>query len=112
MKQEVKCIHRQKVEESGEIFCSKLHRTVKAYECDKGNCPDCEFKPAAMIPVGRCDECRFCYKTRTPNAGYAYDYYCEAMKSIFGKFKIVGYVEYDSEIPPIPEWCPFRIKEE
>ena len=22
-----------------------------------------------------------------------------------------AYVEYDNEIPEIPEWCPYRIKE-
>lgn len=107
MTQEVKCIHRQETEEERTIFCTKLRHTVKAYECNKGNCPDCEFKPAAMIPVGRCDECRFCRVERTPRAGCAYDYVCTATNKT-----ITTYVEWDSEIPAIPHWCPFRIKGE
>jgi hypothetical protein len=49
-----------------------------------------------------------CETERTIGAGYAFDYLCKAC----GKRKIVGYVEWDSEIPPVPDWCPFRIKSE
>lgn len=59
------------------------------------------------IPVGRCDECPFHYTDYTRGAGCADDYFCK----VAGDRKIAGYVEYASEIPPAPSWCPFYIKE-
>lgn len=59
------------------------------------------------IPIGRCDDCPFYYTDYTRGAGCADDYFCKAAR---GR-KIAGYVEYASEIPPVPSWCPFYIKE-
>lgn len=42
---------------------------------------------------------------RTPGAGYAVDWFCTAA----AKRMIVGYVEWDSELPKdgdFPDWCP------
>lgn len=110
MKSEVVCKHRVEIGEN--IFCNK-HKTFIdkhfAYKCSKGQCKDCEFPTLAVITIniGRCDECPYCDTERTMGAGYAFDYFCKASKK---KKKIVGYVEYDSEIPPVPAWCPFYIK--
>ena len=65
-----------------------------------------------MVGIGRCDECPCVKKTRTPRAGFAFDYYCNACQTLSGPKKITTYVEYDDEIPPVPDWCPFKIKEE
>ena len=43
------------------------------------------------------------YTKATPYAGCATDYYCK----ITG-IKTSNYVEYDDEINPVPESCPFR----
>lgn len=37
----------------------------------------------------------------------AFDYYCGINKK-----KIAEYVERDKELPKVPEWCPYRVKEE
>lgn len=108
MKPLVVCEHRAEIEE--QIFCKKKKEFIKQpYECSKGECKDCHFPTLAIItiPVGRCDECPFHYTDYTRGAGCADDYFCKAA----GGRKIVGYVEYPSEIPPVPTWCPFYIKE-
>ena len=108
MKPLVVCEHRAEIE--GQIFCKKKKEFVKQpYQCSKGHCKDCKFPTVAIItiPVGRCDECPFHDTERTPRAGYAFDYFCKAVNNK----KIVGYVEWDSEIPSVPTWCPFYIKE-
>lgn len=58
--------------------------------------------------IEKCDECPFVQLERTQGAGYAHDYWCT---KTMGKRKfIVGYVEYPSEIPEVPEWCPCKIE--
>lgn len=89
-----------------ECICKKKNRKISEYQCNR--CPDRVFpiEVTVSIPVGRCDECPFIEQKRTIGAGYAFDYFCKALKR--GNNKIAGYVEYDSEIPPVPQWCPFR----
>lgn len=110
MKQGVLCKYCKPYEgDTNMIYCQKKNCDVQGYKCTKSECTLHEFKPTAfvVIGVGRCDECP-CVKTeRTPRAGYAFDYFCKACD---GR-KIVGYVEWDSEIPEIPDWCPFKAKE-
>lgn len=67
-----------------------------------------------ILSIGKCDSqysngvrCPFFYTERTENAGYALDYFCEAAN---GR-KIVGYVEWDSDVPPVPDWCPNLCKD-
>ena len=93
--------------EGNEIYCQKMKKNVLGYKCGPHDCKHHQFIPKAYIPVGRCDMCPMCETERTIGAGYAFDYLCKAC----GKRKIVGYVEWDSEIPEIPDWCPFRAKE-
>lgn len=94
------------------VFCTKLNKENKRYKCNSRDCKFHKFETQALvlIEVGRCDECPFVELIRTMGAGHAYDYYCKANKK-FPKM-IAYYVEYDSEIPPVPEWCPFKKKEE
>ena len=110
MKQGVLCIHckpnTNPLYGDNYIYCDKHKTVIEGYKCGKGFCDSCEFEPMAFIPIGRCDECLHHYTTRTPRAGDAYDYWCRKANK-----KIVTYVEYDSEIPPVPQWCPYRIKE-
>lgn len=101
----VVCKYRQETS-NGKIYCQKHKKFIdQPYKCSKGHCQDCEFPILAevKIPVGRCDECPLCYTERTPRAGYALDYFCKAC----GGKQIDHYVEYDCELRPVPEWCPF-----
>jgi hypothetical protein len=52
-----------------------------------------------------CSKCPLVCITRTKGAGYAEDYHCSALNK-----KIVGYVEWDSDLVPVPDWCPHRIE--
>lgn len=114
MKQGVLCRHCQPYADTNNIYCQLKKETVPGYKCDKHHCKDHEFSKTAMVVVGvgRCDECPCVKQTRTPRAGYAFDYYCNAVQTPSGPMRITTYVEYDSEIPPVPDWCPFKIKEE
>ena len=114
MKRGVLCKYCTPYKDSNKIFCHLKNCDVEGYKCDKGHCSCHSFEPAAMvvIGVGRCDECPCVKQTRTPRAGYAFDYYCNAMQTPSGPMCITTYVEYDFEMPPVPDWCPFKIKEE
>ena len=103
----VVCKHRVDIE--NQIYCQKKKKFIEPqYKCSKGECAECEFPTLALvtIQVGRCDECPFHYTERTIGAGYAFDYFCKAAENR----KITGYVEYPSEIPAVPSWCPFYLK--
>lgn len=114
MKQGVLCKYCTPHKDSNKIFCHLKNCDVEGYECDKDHCSYHSFEPAAMVVVGvgRCDVCPYVKETRTPRAGFAFDYYCNACQTPEGPRKITGYIEYDSEIPPVPDWCPFKIKED
>lgn len=47
--------------------------------------------------------CPFLKTERTEGAGYAEDFYCIAKDNK----KIAGYVEWDADMPNVPDWCPF-----
>ena len=99
------CKYRRDLED-GRIYCGKngnfLHQP---YLCSKEHCDDCEYPVLAevIIKVARCDECPYCKTKRTMGAGDAYDYLCGAKRNKL----ITGYVEYMSELGPVPDWCPF-----
>ena len=57
--------------------------------------------------IEKCWDCLMCKSEPTITADsfeIATDYYC----GVNGK-KIMGYVEYDSEMPPVPNWCPLLV---
>lgn len=110
MKKGVLCKYCVPYEDSNNIYCKLKKCDTPGYKCDKGNCSDHQFAPAVFVSigVGRCDECPCVKETRTPRAGFAFDYYCNACQTPDGPKKITGYIEYDSEMPPVPDWCPFR----
>lgn len=74
-----------------------------------------------------CRYCPFAKTERTQGAGYAEDYYCIAKSSPLGLFsanktsqskstsvsniRIAGYVEWDSDLPTPPEWCPLKVND-
>lgn len=61
---------------------------------------------AVLIPINNCVQCPHCNTKLTKGYGYATDYHCGAM---YNNKLIVGYVEWDSQIPKEPpEWCPYR----
>lgn len=61
---------------------------------------------AVLVPIDNCTQCPHCNTKLTKGYGYATDYHCGAT---YDNKKIVGYVEWDSEIPKEPpKWCPFR----
>lgn len=109
MKPRVICKYREDITEH-KIFCHKTHNLItQPYKCCKDECKYCDFPTLAKvtIEVGRCDECPFCNTRRTMGAGEAFDYLCGKMNNK----QINGYVEYMSELGPVPKWCPFYIKE-
>lgn len=55
--------------------------------------------------IEKCNKCPFVKTELTFGAGYAMDYICTKTNK-----RIVGYVEWDSEIPEVPEWCPCKIE--
>ena len=105
MTPKVICKYRKDIDESN-IFCEKIKEQMKSCYCTQGHCKSCEFPTVAeiKISVGRCDQCPMCETNRTIGAGYALDYFCKAKNGE----RIAHYIEYDFEIPPVPEWCPFR----
>lgn len=58
------------------------------------------------LDIHKCTECPFMKRVRTSGAGYAEDYHCSKMSDKL----IVGYVEWASEVPPVPDWCPCKIE--
>ena len=95
----------KKIGHQTHIYCVKKEEWIPIYKCGKGSCKDHKFniEIVVQVPVGRCDECPMHYTKATPYAGCATDYYCK----ITG-IKTSSYVEYDDEINPVPESCPFR----
>lgn len=73
-----------------------------------------------ILDIKKCSECPKVITRRTLGAGYAFDYLCGACKSSFTNYMtgaqetiykhIVSYVEYDDEIPDVPDWCPLLFK--
>ena len=57
-----------------------------------------------VIEIENCSYCPF-YKLDW--AEYGYNIHCGAKKRL-----IKANVEYKSEMPEIPEWCPCRLEEE
>jgi len=67
--------------------------------------PD-NVKPVDIkLTIETCIECPKVREERTPQAGFASDYYC----TLTGN-KVMGYVEWQSDYKPVPENCPLRIK--
>lgn len=102
-----KCKYRVDTEDE-RVYCQKRKEYIEQpYKCSKGNCDDCQFPTLAnvVLKVGRCDECPFCETKRTIGAGDALDFHCKAV----GGRLITGYVEYMSELNPVPIWCPYHI---
>ena len=60
-------------------------------------------------------DCPFCESDRTRDAGFAMDYFCKLTSDANERsgFRMTsGYVEWDSDINPVPLWCPLMDKEE
>lgn len=63
-------------------------------------------KATRLFVVTGCMKCPNIKHERTPGAGYALDYFCEATGA-----KVAGYVEWHSEEPKdgeFPDSCPLR----
>lgn len=67
--------------------------------------PRKKTKVAILMALDCCNKCPNVIENRTPDAGYAFDYFCSAKDNK----KIMGYVEYDSELAEVPNWCPYRV---
>jgi hypothetical protein len=65
-----------------------------------------------LFVVTNCMNCPNCKVERTPQAGDALDYYCEAISKNTKHNMIAGYVEYESEGPQdgkFPKFCPLKL---
>lgn len=57
--------------------------------------------------LASCRDCPMVESKPTPRAGYgAYDYFCTANDNV----KVMGYVEWQKDEKPVPEWCPYRLE--
>lgn len=67
-------------------------------------------RPTATIVVKYelkdCSKCPMVISKRTVGAGYALDYHCSAVDNK----RVMYYVEWDKDMNPVPEWCPYRIE--
>lgn len=98
----------QLIDHRTNVYCNKRKTWVPVYTCNKS----CQYHTliptvSVTVPVGRCDECPYHYTRPTDGAGYAEDYFCRKANK-----EIAHYIEWESEIPTVPEWCPFREKED
>ncbi len=56
------------------------------------------------IDLKDCRTCPKCNKKLTKGYGYAMDYFCTLKDDRVTS----GYVEWESDINPIPNWCPLK----
>ncbi len=79
-------------------------------------------KERRLFIVTGCRSCPHKIVERTPNAGYAEDWFCKASRKQNitrtdhpkGYRKIAGYIEWPSEEPKdgeFPKWCPLYVIE-
>ena len=61
-----------------------------------------------VLELSDCRDCPMVLKKTTPSSLYAKDYFCKATKDLK---KIMGYVEFKSDLQPIPFWCPYKLKD-
>lgn len=58
------------------------------------------------IDLKDCRKCPECGEKLTKGYGYATDYFCKLKNN-----KITsGYVEWSSDVNPVPNWCPLKQK--
>lgn len=70
--------------------------------------------PWIKYQIYKCQECPFSIVQATPGAGCAIDRFCNCKKTNNKQMhmrKIGGYIEWDSEEPAVPDWCPIRVDE-
>lgn len=68
-----------------------------------------------IVEIKNCQDCPFVKETRhwTPDSwDHAFDYYCKKVETINGPKTIAEYIEFPSEMPDVPSWCPCRLPEE
>jgi len=59
------------------------------------------------VDITRNIKCPYVTEKLTKGYGYAVDYMCRLNDN-----KIVsGYVEWDRDVNPVPDWCPLLIKD-
>lgn len=62
------------------------------------------MKTKIVIELDNCYECPYCGQKLTKGYGYALDYFCKKTHN-----KITsGYVEWESDMNPVPDWCPLK----
>lgn len=58
-----------------------------------------------VLDIKNCTGCPKVVQERTPRAGYAVDYFC----SLVDNKLVSGYVEWESDLNPVPDWCPLLL---
>ena len=72
------------------------------------------MSPAIQIQLEKCIDnskkikCPYCTEKLTKGYGYAVDYMCSLMDNRITS----GYIEWEYEINPVPDWCPLRVDKE
>lgn len=69
--------------------------------------------PWIKFHIDKCRQCPFTEIDRTQGAGFAWDRYCtrESNDGHKSKIKVGGYIEWESEEPEVPSWCPIKVDE-
>ena len=69
-----------------------------------------------QLEINDCQDCPFCESQRhwtSDSWEHAYDYYCkkkETGNKEYPSRKIAGYIEWRSEMPEVPHWCPLSVE--
>lgn len=69
----------------------------------KANLP----KTKILLEITNCGDCPKCDVTRTPGWDYALSYFCKLEEKM-----VCSGIEWPSEMKPVPDWCPLRLKNE
>lgn len=56
--------------------------------------------------IEKCNQCPFHKTTPYYSWEYAVNYICEKANR-----QIAGYIEWDDELPEVPNWCPIAVKD-
>lgn len=62
-----------------------------------------------QLKIRCCDECPKVDSEHTSGTGFGVDYYCTLISP---KKLVMGYIEWDREKKPIPDWCPLKVNKE
>ena len=76
--------------------------------------------PKIQLEIQDCQDCPSCMESRMYTGDsweHAFNYYCKKVEAKpendngLPYKKVAGYVEWRSEMPPVPDWCPLKVED-